>query len=150
MSFLCNPLLLKRVKAFAQKRIIMQSLSEGEKYSLVANHPNVAVCVTDFNLKLEWASEAFYNLLGCDKESATGQVLSNLIFEEAKLPQNFIALINRVGLENQASAEIKLPRLKWYFSCPRSQYCDCNSRQRKACGLHYLSNRQFKAKKTTR
>lgn len=84
----------------------MQSLSEGEKYSLIASHPNVAVCVTDFNLKLEWASEAFYTLTGCEKDSANGQVLSNLIFEGAKLPQNFIALINRVGLENQATAEI--------------------------------------------
>jgi PAS domain S-box-containing protein len=89
----------------AQKQIIMQSLSEGEKHALIASHQSVAVCVTDFNLNLEWASEAFYTLVGCDNSLAKGQVLSKLLFKEDKLPQNFLALINRVGLENQAEAE---------------------------------------------
>jgi PAS domain S-box-containing protein len=84
----------------------MQSLSEGEKHALIASHSKVPVCITDLNLKLEWASEAFYMLLGCEEISAKGTILSKLLFNSEKLPNEFIALINKVGLESHAAAEL--------------------------------------------
>lgn len=84
----------------------MQSLSEGEKHALIATHSKVPVCITDLNLKLEWASEAFYTLLGCEVEASKGAVLSKLLFNTDQLPQQFISLINKVGLETHAATEL--------------------------------------------
>jgi PAS domain S-box-containing protein len=84
----------------------MQSLSEGEKHALIATHSKVPVCITDLNLKLEWASEAFYTLLGCEEVASKGVVLSKLLFNTDQLPQQFISLLNKVGLETHAASEL--------------------------------------------
>lgn len=84
----------------------MQSLSEEEKHALIATHSKVPVCITDLNLKLEWASEAFYTLLGCETAASKGVVLSKLLFNTDQLPQPFIALISKVGIETHAAAEL--------------------------------------------
>ncbi len=84
----------------------MQSLSEEEKHALIATHSKVPVCITDLNLKLEWASEAFYTLLGCEVVASKGVVLSKLLFNTDQFPQQFISLINKVGLETHAASEL--------------------------------------------